>query len=105
MFTFAGIRRRSGYEEKQVEFGGKWAPVKVHRKRFPNGTSGQDWALQASASLRANEEPPQEGIPFFVIVTLRSIDGNQDIKEEGLNELAATNWLHSSITSYVPVRV
>lgn len=96
---------RSGYEEKQIEFGGKWAPVKVHRKRFPNGIEGQDWALQASASLRANEDAPREGIPVFLIVTLRSIDGNDNVKQEGLRELASTNWLQSNITSYVPLRV
>jgi serine protease AprX len=95
----------SGYEEKQIEFGGKWAPVKVHRKRFPNGASGDVWALQASASLRANEAAPIDGIPVFIIVTLRSISGNSNIKEDGLNELANTNWAYSNITSYVPVRV
>ncbi|MEX1215471.1 hypothetical protein [Saccharospirillum sp.] len=95
---------RSGYEKKQIEFGGKWTPVKVHGKRFPNGVIGQNWALQASASLRANEEAPQDGIPIFLIVTLRSIDDNDNVKQEGLRELANTNWLQFNITSYVPVR-
>ena len=96
---------RSGYENKQIEFGGKWAPVKVHRKKFPKGVKGEQWALQASASIRANEAPPEQGIPVYILVTLRAIDGNTNIKGEGLNELARTNWLHSSITSYVPIQV
>ncbi len=56
-----GEKGSSGYESAQIEHGGKWSPVKIHRQRFPNGISGDVWVLQAKVMLRANE-------PYFLIL-------------------------------------
>lgn len=101
----AGEEGTTGYEAAQVEHGGKWAPVKVHRKVFPRGVEGTDWALQARAFLRANEPPLAEGLRVFILCTLRALDGNPAIHNEGLRALAAGNWLRQDLPVRVPVRV
>lgn len=92
-----------GYEALQVEHGGKWAPVKVHRKRFPNGVAGDHWALQARMFLRAFEPAMAEGLRVHILCTLRALDGNPEIHAQGLRALVATNWVHQNLPVRVPV--
>ena len=93
----------SGYEVMQIEHGGKWAPVKVHRKVFPQGVGGADWALQARMFLRAFEPPMPEGLKVFILCTLRALDGDPNIHSQGLQALAATNWVRQDLAVRVPV--
>ncbi len=93
-----------GYEAMQVEHGGKWAPVKIHRKRFSLGIGGTDWALQARMFMRAFEPAPAEGLQVHIICTLRALDGNADVHAQGLQALAATNWVRQDLPLRVPVR-
>ena len=95
----------SGYESMQIEHGGKWAPVKVHRKVFPQGVGGGDWALQARMFLRAFEPAMAEGLSVFILCTLRALDGNPNIHNQGLQALAATNWVRQDLPARVPVQV
>lgn len=95
----------SGYESMQIEHGGKWAPVKVHRKVFPQGVGGGDWALQARMFLRAFEPAMAEGLSVFILCTLRALDGNPNIHNQGLQALAATNWVRQDLPAHVPVQV
>ena len=95
---------QTGYESVQVENGGKWAPVKVHRKAFPNGTSGDEWALQAGVFLRAYEPALTEAMMVTILVTLRSLDGDPNVHADGMRALAATNWVRESLPVRVPVR-
>jgi len=94
----------NGYESAQVEHGGKWAPVKVHRKAFPNGIGGDSWALQARMFLREYEPPLAEGLTLYILCTLRSLDGNPRIHEQGIRALAATNWVSQNLPVRVPVQ-
>lgn len=95
-----GEKGTDGMEKAQVEHGGKWSPVKIHRRVF-TGVTGTSWALQASMMRRANEPVGQDPLRTVIIVTLRSVDGNDDIYNEGARALAATNW----VTQQLPVRV
>ena len=95
---------QSGYETTQVEHGGKWSPVKVHRKAFPNGVDVKTWALQATVFLRAFEEPLAQTIPVSLVVTLRALDRNPKVHSEGLRALATKNWVHSTLPVRVPVQ-
>ena len=92
-------------EKAQVENGGKWAPVKVHRQKFPNGVSGDIWALQAQCSLRAFEPPLAEPISVSIIVTLRALDDNPHVHNEGVQALNAANWLMHPLPVNVPITV
>lgn len=93
----------SGYEMAQIEHGGKWAPVKIHRKRFPSGTEGTQWALQAGMTLRALQPPLSAPLAATIVVTLRSVDGNNNIHEEGLRALNSTSWAHTVLPYRIPI--
>jgi hypothetical protein len=95
----------TGYEAAQIEHGGKWSPVKLHRKRFPQGTIGDNWALQATAVLRSGQPPLVEPLAVVIIVTLRAIEGNLDVHASGMRALAAVNWARQSLPARVPVVV
>ncbi|WP_285130754.1 S8 family anti-phage peptidase IteS [Leclercia adecarboxylata] len=96
-----GETGQSGYESAQIEHGGKWSPVKIHRKKFSRGIASGNWAIQAKATLRANEPPLREPLPVTIIVTLRSLDGNTQIYSDGVRALNSNNWIHSAL----PVRM
>jgi len=100
-----GEEGQSGYESAQVEFGGKWSPVKVHRKVFPRGTAHGNWAIQAKATLRANEPALREALPVTIIVTLRSLDGDEHVYADGVRALNAANWLNIPLPVRLPVTV
>lgn len=93
-----------GYESAQVEHGGKWAPVKVHRKVFSNGIGGDTWALQARMFLREFEPALAEGLTVYILCTLRSLDGDPEIHAQGMRALAATNWVRQDLPVRVPVQ-
>lgn len=94
---------QNGYESAQIEHGGKWAPVKVHRTQFPQGVEGGVWALQAGLTLRAFEPQLNEPIPTYIIVTLRSLDGNTSVYADGVKALSASNWVHSNLSTSIPI--
>ncbi len=93
-----------GYEAAQVEHGGKWAPVKVHRKVFPSGVGGDSWALQARPYLRAFEPALTQPIRAYILCTLRSLEGDLAVHEDGVRALAACNWANVSLPLRIPVR-
>lgn len=96
---------QTGYETLQIEHGAKWSPVKVHRKKFMQGTAGRIWALQAGVTLRAFEPTLPSALPVTIIVTLRAVDGNNEVHADGIRALAATNWVSETLPVRVPVRV
>lgn len=94
-----------GYEAAQIEHGGKWSPVKLHRKQFPQGVAGDQWAIQLEALLRANEPPLAEPMNVALIVSMRSIDGNTQVHADGIRALVGANWVHEQLPVRVPVTV
>ena len=99
-----GEEGTTGMEKAQVEHGGKWSPVKIHRRVFA-GVTGTNWALQASMMRRANEPVAQDPLRTIIIVTLRSVDGHDDIYNEGARALAATNWVNQQLPVRVPINI
>ena len=95
----------TGYEAAQIEHGGKWSPVKLHRKRFPQGIAGDQWAIQLDALLRANEPPLAEPLNVALIVSLRSLDGNAQVHADGVRSLVNSNWVRQQLPVRVPVHV
>lgn len=96
---------QSGYESAQISSGSKWSPVKVHRKAFPRGITGKDWGLQASALLRAYEPTLTEPLPVHIIVTVRSLDGDTQVRASGMRALAVRNWVNTPLPVRVPIRL
>lgn len=93
----------TGFEEAQVEHGGKWSPVKTYRRSFSKGVADGTWALQATLLRRAFEPPLAQPLRVVIAVTLRALDGNPGIYHEGRRLLAGMNWLTQDIA--VPVNV
>lgn len=100
-----GEEGTDGYEAVQVEHGGKWAPVKIHRKSFPQGITGDAFGLQARVFMRAHEPSLSEGVRVYIFCTLRSLAGNMEIHADGLRALAACNWVRQNLPVRVPVQV
>lgn len=95
----------SGYESVQIEYGGKWSTVKLHRKSFPLGVAGNQWAVQLETLLRANEPSPAEPIQVALLVSLRALDGNPNVHADGLRALNASNWVRQALPIRVPVLI
>ncbi|NQE28213.1 peptidase [Herbaspirillum seropedicae] len=95
----------TGHEQAQVEYGGKWSPIKIYRRSFPNGKSGTNWALQATLLKRALEPRLAKPVRVIIIVTLRALDNNPNIYEEGQRALAATNWIREPLPARTPITV
>ncbi|MBI2728448.1 MAG: S8 family peptidase [Polaromonas sp.] len=100
-----GEEGTTGYESEQVEYGGKWAPVKVHRRKFPQGVAGDVWALNAKLMLRAFEPPLQEALRAYIVVTLRATDGDTRVHAQGIHALQARNWVQHALPLRVPIVV
>lgn len=94
----------AGFEQALIEHGGKWSPVKIHRKRFPKGVAGDTWALNASLSLRAQNPALREPQKAYIIITLRSLDGDIQIHAQGIRAMRQRNWVHQTLPPRVPVR-
>lgn len=95
----------TGYEAAQIEHGGKWSPVKLHRKKFPQGVAGDQWAIQLDALLRANEPPLAEPLNVALVVSLRSLDANRQVHADGVRALVQSNWVRQHLPVRVPVQV
>ena len=96
---------QSGYESAQISNGSKWSPVKVHRKAFPRGITGTNWGIQATAMLRAYEPVLTEPLPVHIIVTVRSLDGDTQVRADGMRALALKNWVNTPLPVRVPIRL
>ncbi len=95
----------TGFENAQVEHGAKWSPIKTYRRAFPKGKTGNNWALQATIVRRAFEPPLAQPLRVIILVTLRSLDGNDNIYAEGQKALAATNWITQSLVQRIEISV
>lgn len=95
----------SGYESVQIEHGGKWSTVKLHRKSFPVGAAGSNWAVQLETLLRANEPSPSEPIQVALLISLRALDGNREVHADGIRALNSSNWVRQNLPIRSPVLV
>jgi len=95
----------TGFEDAQVEHGGKWSPMKTYRRRFPRGASGENWGLQATILRRSLEPPLAQPLRVVIAVTLRALDGNGQVYQEGRRLLAGTNWLSQNLSQQVDIQI
>ena len=78
-------------EAEQIEHGLKWSPVKAFAKTMPQGVGkSSNWRLFIDYVTRANQEMPENGVPFTVLLTLSDPKGELPVFNEmrqGLNAL------------------
>ena len=72
--------------------GDKWSPVKVYKKRFPQGVNIKDWKLRVSVMDRDGYEAEGVLIPFSIALTIRDIDKEKPVYNEMSQLMDQYNW-------------
>lgn len=80
------------FECDLVKNGDKWSPVKVYKKRFPQGADIKDWKLRVSVMDRDGFEAQGVLIPFSIALTIRDIDKEQPVYNEMSQLMDQYNW-------------
>lgn len=70
---------------------GKWAPVKTYRARYPQGSSGGQWALRLSLTERVSNEVQREQL-VYAIVTFRALEPGRPVYRNGLEAVRRLNY-------------
>jgi hypothetical protein len=107
MFNGKVPQENDGYEfeKDMVSKGGKWSPVKVYKKRFPQGIDVEHWKLKLDLMNRDGFEHEGEAIPFALIITLRDIDGEAPVYNEMSRLMEEQNWDVSNLAIEQEIRV
>ena len=87
------------YEKVLVENGFKWSPVKVYRKQFPQGISGDQWRLKLDVQRRAEQEPLSKPQRAVLVITLRSLNNSEKVYAEGSAEISKLGWRQTDIVT------
>jgi hypothetical protein len=67
-------------EAERIEHGLKWSPVKAFSKTIPHGIGkSSNWRLFIEYLTRANEQVPENGVPFTAILTISDPTGEKPI--------------------------
>lgn len=67
-------------EAELIQHGLKWSPVKIFAKTMPRGVGkSSNWRLFVEYLTRSNEEMPEYGVPFTVILTISDPTGVQPV--------------------------
>lgn len=93
------------YEKVLVENGFKWSPVKVYRKQFPQGISGDQWRLKLDVQRRAEQEPLSKPQRAVLAITLRSLNNSEKVYAEGTAEIKKLGWKESDILTINPQKI
>jgi hypothetical protein len=65
---------------------------------------GNGWALQVDMNQRAFEDPLAEPLKTYVVVTLRALDGNPEVHNDGIRALQTANLVSTSLPIRIPVQ-
>jgi hypothetical protein len=87
------------YEKALIENGFKWSPVKVYRKQFPQGVSGDDWRLKLDVQRRAEQEPLSTPQRAALIITLKSLNNSEVVYDEAIEEINRLGWKETDIVN------
>ncbi|MBA0177504.1 S8 family peptidase [Pectobacterium carotovorum] len=87
------------YEKVLIENGFKWSPVKVYRKQFPQGVTGDQWRLKLDVQRRAEQEPLSSPQRAVLAITLRSLKNSQNVYSESINEIDKLGWKQVDIVT------
>lgn len=93
------------FEKDLVINGDKWSPIKVYKKRFPQGTNIKDWRLRVSVMDREGYEAQGVLIPFSIALTIRDIDKEQPVYNEMSQLMDQYNWEVSDLVIDTQIQV
>jgi serine protease AprX len=93
------------YEKSLIQHGFKWSPVKVYRKRFPQGVQGDNWRLKLEVLRRAEEDPLEYPQRAVLVLTMRSLDKSKAIYSEAVAEMKTAGWMTVDLIQSIPLRV
>ncbi|MBU5415427.1 S8 family peptidase [Serratia ureilytica] len=80
------------YEKYLIENGFKWSPIKVYRKKYPQGTQGDTWRLKIDVQRRAEQDPLEFPQRAVLLITLRSLTEQKDVYSKAVSEIEALKW-------------
>ncbi len=67
-------------EAELIKHSMKWSQVKVFTKKMPLGVGKtSSWRLSVNYLTRAEEEMPDDGVPFTAILTISDPEGAQPV--------------------------
>lgn len=85
-------------EADLIEHKFKWSPVKVFETHMPRGRGkSSNWRLVVNYLTRADEQLPEEGIPFTVLLTISDPEGQKPVFQEMRQALQAAGILTQDI--------
>lgn len=93
------------YEEALIDHGFKWSPVKVYRKRFSRGVTAQTLRLKLELLRRAGDDVPDEPQRATVVLSLRGLEPDLPVYNDGLVALRQTNWVAESVAQQTRIRI
>ena len=93
------------YEEALIENSFKWSPVKVYRGRYPSGKQGENFRLYLELLRRSGELPSPEPLRAVVLVTLRGLEPQLPVYQDGIKALKARQWQTESVSTKTQIRV
>lgn len=92
-----------GWEVEQIE-GGKWSPVRSHRKSWSRGTEIKGpWGIKVSLLERL--ETISRPVDVVVIVTFRGLEPGLPVRSDGVRALAARNHATQEVVTRARLRV
>lgn len=96
----------AAYEAALVEHGFKWSPLKVYRKRFPQGIRFDSWTLMIDMTTRANFRFPNLDWrqSFVVVITLRGESG-QPVFNDSIEAMRSLGWARRDVRTRSNVRL
>lgn len=93
------------YEEALIDHGYKWSPVKVYRKRFPRGVQVDTMRLKLELLRRAGEAIPVAPQYAVVVVTMRGLEPDLPVYNDGIAALHQSNWIAESISQQTQIHI
>ena len=93
------------YEEALIDHGFKWSPVKVYRGRFKNGKAGHNFRLKLELLRRAGEPAQPDPQQAVVLITMRGIEPDQPVYNDGIKALRAVQWVTEKVSSAAHINI
>ncbi|WP_454843219.1 S8 family peptidase [Rahnella aceris] len=93
------------YEKYLIENGFKWSPIKVYRKKYPKGTLGDTWRLKLDVQRRAEQDPLEHPQRAVLLITMRSIDGSNEVYSKAIEMMDELEWESDDIVTDIEERI
>ncbi|RIX44664.1 MAG: hypothetical protein D3M94_14350 [Rhodocyclales bacterium GT-UBC] len=92
------------YEEAMIDHGFKWSPVKVYRATFARGKAGKRFRLYLDLLRRAGEAPRLEPQRAVVLVTMRALEPNPAVYNDGIAAVNSQQWATTRTSADLRIR-